>query len=335
MDGLPEDVAQRRERLRNPSPLPAATLLLIGMIVAALIGQFALTALFGSNEAVQTWMTIFIAIVLQAIPFLVLGVALSAGLTAFVPEGEINRALPRRPALAVPVAGLAGAALPGCECASVPVAGRMIAGGVSAPAALTFLLSAPAVNPVVLVATAVAFPQTPVVVLARFVASLALAMTMGWLWTRFGRPEWLHPPLRIQVDGGSRWQTFRLTAQHDFLQAGGLLVVGAFFAATLNVVVSPSWSAPLAADPVVGVLILGLLAVLLSVCSEADAFVAASLTGFSLTAKLAFMVVGPAVDLKLIAMQVGTFGRRFALRFAPVTFVGAIAVSALVGTLLL
>jgi uncharacterized membrane protein YraQ (UPF0718 family) len=78
-------------------------------------------------------------------------------------------------------------------------------------------------------------------------------------------------------------------------------------------------------------LVLALLAVLLSICSEADAFVAASLTAFSPTAKLAFLVVGPMVDLKLIALQVGTFGRAFAWRFVPLTLVLAIGVSFVVG----
>jgi hypothetical protein len=72
----------------------------------------------------------------------------------------------------------------------------------------------------------------------------------------------------------------------------------------------------------VSVLALALLAVLLSICSEADAFVAASLSQFSLTARLAFLVVGPMVDLKLFAMQAGSFGSRFAVRFAPTTFGG-------------
>lgn len=85
----------------------------------------------------------------------------------------------------------------------------------------------------------------------------------------------------------------------------------------------------------VAVLALAVLAVLLSICSEADAFVAASLTQFSLTARLAFLVVGPMIDLKLFAMQTGTFGRGFALRFAPATFVVAVASAVLVGTVLL
>ncbi|MBE1584180.1 uncharacterized membrane protein YraQ (UPF0718 family) [Nonomuraea angiospora] len=74
---------------------------------------------------------------------------------------------------------------------------------------------------------------------------------------------------------------------------------------------------------------------LLSICSEADAFVAASLTAFSPTAKLAFLVVGPMVDLKLIALQAGTFGRAFTWRFVPLTLALAIGVSFVAGWALL
>lgn len=80
---------------------------------------------------------------------------------------------------------------------------------------------------------------------------------------------------------------------------------------------------------------LAVLAVVIAVCSEADAFVAASLTGFSPTARLAFMVVGPMVDLKLIALQMGTFGRSFAVRFSAVTLVTTVVFSFLVGWVLL
>jgi uncharacterized membrane protein YraQ (UPF0718 family) len=118
--------------------------------------------------------------------------------------------------------------------------------------------------------------------------------------------------------------------RHDLIHAGGFLVVGAMTAATMNVIVPSGWISSVAGIPVVSVLTLALLAVLLSICSEADAFVAASLTQFSPTAKLTFMVVGPMVDLKLIALQAGTFGSRFAARFMPMTFVLAIGVSALV-----
>ena len=317
-----------------PGP-PVVPLLLSGLAVLALLGRPLFDLLVVSDPALQAWATVFVAIVLQAIPFLVLGTLLSAALATFVSPETVARLMPRRRLWAVPVAGLAGATLPTCECTSVPIAGRMIATGFPVSAALTFLLSAPAINPVVLVATAVAFPQTPEMVIARFVASLALAVVMGVVWELLGRPGWLTPPARVHVHVGSRASTFRLVMQHDFLQAGGFLVLGALFSATLNVAVDPNWTAAVANQSVMSVLVLAGLAVVLAICSEADAFVAASLSGFSLTAKLAFLVVGPAVDIKLIALQAGTFGRRFAARFAPATFVVAVVVSAVVGGLLL
>lgn len=317
-----------------PDP-PAVPVLLIGIALLAVVGRPLFDTVVGSAPALQAWATVFVAIVLQAIPFLLLGTLLSSLLATFVRPETVTRMMPRRRVLAVPVAGLAGMTLPTCECTTVPIAGRMIATGFPTSAALTFLLSAPAINPVVLAATAVAFPQTPMIVVARLVASLLLSVLMGVLWEWFGRPEWMRPPPRVHVHEGSRATTFRLVLQHDFLQAGGFLVLGALFSATLNVAINPDWTATVAGMPVVSVLVLGLLAVVLAVCSEADAFVAASLSGFSLTAKLAFLVVGPAVDVKLVALQAGTFGRRFATRFAPVTFVVAVAVSAVIGGLLL
>jgi len=314
----------------------------VGALEAFVVSLVVLLALqpwllrFFAAPVLQTWATVFVAICIQALPFLVFGVVLSAAITAFVPPSVFTKALPRRPALAVPVAGAAGVVLPGCECASVPVAGGLIARGVTPAAAFAFLLSAPAINPIVLTATAVAFPGRPEVVAARFAASLAAAVVMGWLWVRFGRTEWLRPPRRPAVrEGAGRWETFRSAMQHDFLHAGGFLVVGGLTAATLNVLVPQSVIQTLADVPWISVLILALLAVVLAICSEADAFVAASLTEFSMTARLAFMVVGPMVDVKLIALQSGTFGRDFAVRFSAATFCVAVASSLLVGWWLL
>lgn len=287
--------------------------------------------------AVQAWRTVCLAVTVQALPFLLLGTALSGAISAFVPARVFSRVLPKRPALAVPVAGAAGVVLPGCECASVPVANSLIGRGVTPAAAFAFLLSAPAVNPVVLTATAIAFPGNPAMVLARLLASLATATVMGWLWLRFGREEWLRPAVRHSghQPGRSRWTKFRRGFQHDFLHAGGFLVLGAMAAATFNVAVPRSVLEAFSGSVWLSVVFLAGLAILLSVCSEADAFVAASLTGFSPLARLAFMVVGPMVDLKLIALQSGTFGRAFAVRFSAATTVVAILCSVLIGEVLL
>jgi uncharacterized membrane protein YraQ (UPF0718 family) len=319
----------------GPQDRQLDAVLVLTMLLLLVVALQAPISRAASTPVVQNWMTVFIAVVTQALPFLVLGVLLSAAIAVFVPPSFFARALPKKPALAVPVAGAAGVVLPGCECASVPVAGALVRRGVVPAAALTFLLSAPAINPVVLTATAVAFPRNPEMVVARFAASLFVACAMGWLWLRLGRTDWLRPAGRPSFEGHSKAAAFCGSVRHDVIHAGGFLVVGAMAAATLKAVVPATWLHTVAAIPVVSIIALAILAVVLSICSEADAFVAASLSQFSLTARLAFLVVGPMIDLKLFAMQAGTFGRGFALRFAPATFALAVVVSAMVGAVLL
>ena len=327
--GGPHPPRTHRRRL----PLGGLELLAAALVVL-LAARPLLTGPLGS-ALIQRWTVVFVSVVLQALPFLVFGVVLSAVIAVFVPPTLLTRVLPRNAALAVPVAGAAGAVLPGCECASVPVAGAFIRRGVTPAAALAFLLAAPAINPVVLVSTAVAFPGRPAFAAARFAASLLAAVVMGWLWLRLGRAEWIRPPRGHHAHGDTKAAAFWASCRHDIVHAGGFLVLGGAVAATLNVAVPERWTASLAGVPLLSVLALAVLAVLLSICSEADAFVAASLTGFSPTARLAFLVVGPMVDVKLIAMQAGTFGRAFALRFAPATFAVAVASALLVAAVLL
>ncbi len=108
------------------------------------------------------------------------------------------------------------------------------------------------------------------------------------------------------MEGENRWQSFGATVREDFLQAGGWLVVGAAAAASLQVFVPRSLLDLVAGNELLAAGCLGLLAVALAICSEADAFVAASLRQFSLSARLVFLVVGPALDVKLIAMHAGS-----------------------------
>jgi uncharacterized protein len=160
----------------------------------------------------------------------------------------------------------------------------------------------------------------------------------GWLWHRLGRAEWIAERARRAVpsaSGSGRWAVLAETARHDLVAAGGFLVLGAAAAAVLSVLVPPSWTEALAGQLVLAVLVMAALAVVLALCSEADAFVAASLTMLPLLPRLVFLVVGPAVDVKLIALQAGTFGRAFAARFAPLTFVVAVGCAVGSGLVLL
>lgn len=302
---------------------------IIGLLVLATVLRGPLSGLV-EGRAFQNWTTITVALVLQAVPFLVLGAAVSGAIAAFVPAGAVARALPRNDLLAVPAASLAGGVLPGCECGSVPVAGRLVQGGARPPAAFAFMLSAPAINPVVLVSTAVAFPGRPDVVLARFLASLATAIVVGWAWSRWAGSVPLRR-MRPTHHHGSRMGAFADTTIHDFLHAAGFLVIGAGVAGLMQTVVPRSVLDHVASTGVLAVATMAVLAFVLALCSEADAFIAASLTQFSLTSRLVFLVVGPAVDVKLVALQAGTFGRGFAWRFAPLTFVVAVASALVVG----
>lgn len=311
---------------------------LCAVLLVALVGQGFIADLLDA-PAVRTAATVFVAVCVQALPFLVVGVLISGAIAAFASADLLRRLLPKKALLAVPVAGVAGVALPNCECAAVPVARRLIQQEVPASVAVTFLLAAPAVNPIVLVATAVAFPGEPRVVLARFLGSMATAVVMGWLWARFGRMEWFAERALARLPEPAahrdRWGVFFETARQDLVDAGGFLVVGGLTAAVLNVVVPRSWITTLGEQLVLGIVVMAVLAVVLALCSEADAFVVASLSAMPMLPRLVFLVVGPAIDIKLFALQAGTLGRRFAARFAPVTFVVAILCAIAVGLVIL
>lgn len=310
--------------------------ILVATMVTASVLAAKLRSLVAGNAELSTAGTVFCGVFVQALPFLGLGVVVSGLIAVFVSPERLARWLPRRTGAAILATGLAGAALPGCECGSVPVARRLFSDGVAGAAALTFMLAAPAVNPVVLVATAVAFPGQPGVVAARCAGSLLTALIMGTIWSRWGRPEWITRRMpATHPSSASRWTVFSEAARHDFVQAVSYLILGAAAAAAMHVLVPREVFTHLAGNLVLGVLIMAVLAVVLALCSEADAFVASSLTMLPLVPRLVFLVVGPAVDVKLFAMQTGMFGRAFAIRFAPATFVVATVVATAVGLALL
>lgn len=326
-----------QEMVVGPGRRVSSTWVLVALVGVAVLVRRPVVELVEGSPRVGNGLTIFAGVFVQAVPFLVLGVVLAALTATFVTPEMVRKALPRRESAAIGVAGLVGVAVPGCECGVVPVARRLADRGAPDAVALTFMLSAPAVNPMVLVATAVAFPGEPGMVVARFAGALATAMVMGALWSRFGRPGWMVPS-RMPVHGAGgagRWETFIEVARHDLVHAGGFLVVGAGVAAVLHVLVPPVWYEHLAGEMLLAILVLAVLAVVLALCSEADAFVAAGMSALPLLPRLVFLVVGPAIDVKLFAMQAGTFGRGFALRFAPVTFVVAVVCATIAGLVFL
>ena len=293
------------------------------------------------NETLATFGVIFTSIVVEALPFILLGAAASAAIAVWVPARAFAR-VGRLPApLQVPAAAVAGFAMPVCECGSVPVARRLMLRGLRPSAGIAFLLAAPILTPIVLAATWVAYGAAGHAVemtAARAGLGLIVAMLAGWLIGRGGDSV-----LRARAEdvveehdhrGGSAGGFVEHLAS-DFVFMGRFVVLGAAVAALLQTVVPQDALSSVAGATVLGALALMALAVALSLCSEADAFVAVSFTAFPLGSQLAFLVVGPVVDAKLAVLYGATFRRRFVLQVlaiaVPVALVGALVFDAVIG----
>ncbi|WP_007469342.1 permease [Segniliparus rugosus] len=317
----------------RPSSIWVFTVVLLVFIVFA----EQVSDAFAAHPVLSAAATVFSGIFVQAVPFVALGVLVSALIAAFFPGDGLRRLLPRGEKARVLASGLAGVGLPACECASAPIASRLLASGAGRGAAIAFLLAAPAINPVVIAATLVAFPDRPQMALARFCASLLVAWLVGLAFLRRASdqdplPEPAHEAGHAH-GGGSRLDRFLAAAKADLLSSGSFLVLGAGFAALAHVLIPPAWLAALGGNLLSSVAAMTVLAVVLSVCSEADAFVAASFTALPSTAQLVFLVVSPMVDLKLVGMHVGMFGARLALRLDAVVLAVAVAVATTGGLL--
>lgn len=347
-------------RADQPPPAKSTTQIAIAIMLAISIiiicwTQFAtgkgtvtepLLPLAGKVEA---WAAVTIAISIQALPFLVLGSFISAAIAAFAPSGFLTRLTPRNPFFGVPIASATAIALPGCECASVPVAQSFMRAGVPKSAAVVFMLASPALNPVVIVSTAIAFYGIPQMVWARFIASFLAVVIAGWIWIIIGEDDMIQvqDARSGQAGGGChshqsdrttgkqwRLETFSNTALHDLTHAGGFLVLGAILAGLVKVAVPASWFISVSSTPVLMIVLMALFAITLSLCSEADAFVAASFTAVSPTAQLVFLVVGPVIDVKILSMQIASFGSTFVRTFMPIVLACSVLSATLVGMLI-
>lgn len=154
-----------------------------------------LLALVNMNQISQAF-TLFLSLLVEAMPFLLLGVLFSGLLLLFVDERNLVKYLPKNPLLGALVGSSIGFLFPVCECGNVPVARRLLMQGVPASVAVGFLLAAPTINPIVIWATWVAFRDQPEIVVLRVVFSLFIATIVGWV---FSFQEDLRPLLQPNV----------------------------------------------------------------------------------------------------------------------------------------
>ncbi len=330
-------------------------MLIAGLVGAALISAW-LTDAF-NPAGLSNFMVVFSSLLIGAIPLVMLGAFVAACIGTFVPESAFIKIGRLPEPLQIPVAGLAGFAFPVCECGSVPVARRLVARGLIPSAAVTFMLAAPILNPIVVLSTAVAYRGREVfwpMVLGRVGLGFIAAMAIGWVVGARDRDGFLraspqdahaHDAAACDCapgdeghvhehdhdhdhDHGSRSARFFGYFAGDFVYMGRFLILGAAVAAALQTLVPQSILGGVADTPVVNLLAMMALAFALSLCSESDAFVAASFVQFGVGPQLAFLVFGPMMDAKLVFLYNATFSKGF-LRTVLVVAAGV----TLVGTL--
>ncbi|MEA2114359.1 MAG: permease [Thermodesulfobacteriota bacterium] len=270
----------------------------------------------------------FLAIILEALPFMLIGSLAGGIIEMFVSVDWIERVFRQRKTRAVFLAGSMGLFFPVCECAIVPVVRRLLGKGIPFGAAITFLLAGPIVNVIVAASTAIAYSFDWSFVIIRLASGYIIAVVVGLLLGRFFTrengliPSWKKTsPCACGHDHDDTALPLSLRLRHaiehasdDFFDVGRYLVIGAFIAALMRSTVSMATFTDLMGSPWLAILLMMVMAVILNLCSEADAFIAASfrelLPG---SAQMAFMVMGPMLDIKLILMYFSVFRKRVIL----------------------
>lgn len=314
----------------------------VAIAATAAVVVLARIADVGRVAAAQNFVLIFTAIVVEAIPFILIGAMAGALLEVYVPEGVMARVAGKRLSLQMPLAVVGGLAFPVCDCGSVPVARRLIARGVHPAAGLAFMFAAPVFNPIVLASTFIAYRGRGIaleMVVGRSALVLVVALAAGWALGTDGAKELLRPrPGDLEplpAEERSKRSVFVDHLTTDFFFMGKFLVIGAALSAAIQTALPQSLVSGVARTPVVGTLALMAVAFVASLCSEADAFVAVSFTQFPLGSQLAFLVFGPVADAKLAMIYSGTFRRRFVPRLLviaiPVVLAGSLWFEAMVG----
>lgn len=285
----------------------------------------------------RTLSIMFTSIVLEALPFMLLGALVGGLIEAFVSRERMASLLPKRGLTAICVATGLGIVFPVCECAVVPVVRRLLGKGLPFGAGIAYLLAGPIVNPIVAASTALAYGFEWKIMAMRLGLGYAVAVTAALVLNRlFPGKSALHDGLEhiapqpcscgceaplqhfsqvtnavVRPSFASRLGQALRHGTADFLGVAQYLIVGAFVAAVAQAFVDRSLLLGLASLPSLSILAMTALAVALNLCSESDAFIAASFSGLMPpAAQMAFMLTGPMFDLKLLLMYQAVFRKR-------------------------
>jgi hypothetical protein len=344
-----------------------ATILVPALAVVGYFARFFSAPLRGRPES-QVFVIVLFSILLEAFPFVLIGALAAAAIEVLVTPEQVQRLVPRNRLLSVAMGAFLGVLFPVCECGVIPVVRRLIRKGVPLPAAVSYLLAAPIVNPVVIASTIIAFrggSESLVVPILRVTLGVGIAMIVGLLLSWVGHEEDLlqagarfagaqpgetpapaaDPPGEAAAGEAAAslvvtwWDKLEAILAHaavEFVDVGRFLVLGSVIAASTQTFVPRQMLLALGANLPASILVMMGLAFVLSLCSEADAFVARSFVQFTTAAKLGFLVLGPMLDIKLLFMYLSAFRRRLILTIVlavvVLNFVAALVVGLVLRT---
>ncbi|MBT2517590.1 permease [Streptomyces sp. ISL-90] len=293
------------------------------------------------SNSVQDFFTLSISVVIESLPFVILGILLSIGVQVWLPEGFLLRHLPRNTVARRIVISMLGVLLPVCECGNVPLARGLILRGLTVGESMTFLLAAPILNPVTIVTTYQAFGWNDGILVSRILGGFVIANLIGWIYSRHSSPMSLLTPkfqascahahdevpatrIRRSVDMFTKETSAMLPA----------LFVGSAIAGLIQVGVSRDLLVTLGQNPVLSVFALMALAFVIAICSNVDAFfILAFGSTFMPGAIVAFLVFGPMIDVKMLALMRTTFTARTLVQLTVIVGLASAALGLAVNAL--
>jgi uncharacterized protein len=286
--------------------------------------------LSGLPPSLQNGITLFLSIFIEGIPFILLGVLVSSLIHVWLKEETVWQVIPKTPWMGIPAALMMGMFLPVCECGIVPVARRLMGKRVPPYLAVTFLLAVPIINPVTILSTYLAFGNSWEMVGSRIGLAALIASVMGllcyFLFPRrkdvlkakhFSSCNHHHDHEHTSPDSFAHRSHHALQhAVFEFMDMGKFFVFGALIAAGFQTLVGIRVIEGWANNPLLSVFLMMGLAFGLSICSSADAFVAAAFrNGIGTAGLMAFLVFGPMMDIKNLMMMWGSFRWQVVLFF--------------------
>ncbi|MCC3383185.1 permease [Enterocloster citroniae] len=324
------------------SPIPPCFWFLTAAAAAGIYGGIC-SGLNGLDFPAGRFVSTFLGVFLQAAPFLALGALLSSLIQVYVQPSWIRRTFPKTVLAGQLFAVAAGFCLPVCDCASIPVFKGLVKKGVPLPAAVTFMLVSPVINPVVVLSTWYAFNGNYRIVAARCVLGIVCAVLCGLTFLIRTPGDCLcEDPVPVQagcVDyripawkgtGQSRLGLVIRHGQNEFFSVGKFLLIGIFVSSLFQKMVPGGLRAGEGTDPWIALLLMMGMAFVLSLCSSSDAVVAGSMAGnLPMGAILGFLVFGPMMDIKNAAMLRSGCRPGFVVRLLFTTFLVCFLVTAL------